>query len=196
MRYLKYSKNRTHIEMAADWEFPGSELAPEEVVRGSDGKLYLASELPEPSINEVKADALRKVDAITSDLILAGFDYETDPGTGTPEVLHFSYDSFDQQNFADSAIAMQLGSTVSDAIPTSTPWNAYRDYTPETGGELIVLQLTAETFLPLYSTALTHKATKMAEGSSRKALIESATSIKQIQELLVSWGIEEGSSLN
>ncbi|MGE9985372.1 hypothetical protein [Desulfovibrio sp. SGI.169] len=190
MKYLKYDKDRAYIESAADWQFPGSEVAPEEVVTGPDGKLYLLSELPAPVLEDVKSDALRTVDAATSAAIIAGFDYETDPGTGAPETLHFSYDSFDQQNFADSAIAMQLGAAAaSDAIPTSTPWNAYRNYTPETGGELVVLQLTAATFLPLYAAALTHKAAKMAEGSARKALVESAPGVEAVQELLTRWGL-------
>lgn len=146
-------------------------------------------EKPAPTLEDAKADALRKVDAATSAAILTGFDYETDPGTGTPEVLHFSYDNFDQQNFADSAIAMQLGAAAVSAIPTSTPWNAYRNYTPETGGELVVLQLTAASFLPLYAAALTHKAEKMAEGSARKALVESASSVDAVQELLGRWGL-------
>lgn len=140
------------------------------------------------SLPNVKKRTLLMIDAATSAAILAGFDYETDPGTGTPEKLHFSYDSFDQQNFSDSAIAMQLGAaTASDAIPTSTPWNAYRNYTPETGGELVVLQLTAASFLPLYAAALTHKVAKMAEGSARKALVESADSVEAVQALLARW---------
>ncbi|MCD7985083.1 MAG: phage tail protein [Desulfovibrio sp.] len=155
-----------------------------------DGAVTERPEKPAPTLAEAKADALRKVDAATSAAILAGFDYETDPGTGAPETLHFSYDSFDQQNFADSAIAMQLGAAASsDAIPASTPWNAYRNYTPETGGELVVLQLTAATFLPLYAAALTHKATQMAEGSARKALVESADSVEAITGLLERWGL-------
>ncbi|WP_300907597.1 hypothetical protein [uncultured Desulfovibrio sp.] len=152
------------------------------------GAVTVRPEQPAPTLAEAKAEAAGKVDAATSAAILASFDYETDPGTGTPEKLHFSYDSFDQQNFSDSAIAMQLGAaTASDAIPTSTPWNAYRNYTPETGGELVVLQLTAASFLPLYAAALTHKATKMAEGSARKALVESADSVEAVQALLARW---------
>ena len=178
------------ILQAADWAFPDSEPVEFDVVRGLDGKLYKAGDEPAPTLGETKSDALRKVDTATSVAILAGFDYETDPGTGAPETLHFSYDSFDQQNFADSAIAMQLGAaTASDAIPTSTPWNAYRNYTPETGGELVVLQLTAATFLPLYAAALTHKATQMAEGSARKALVESADSVEAITGLLERSGL-------
>ena len=147
-----------------------------------------AAEAELNSLSNVRSRALTSVDAATSAAILAGFDYETDPGTGTPEKLHFSYDSFDQQNFSDSAIAMQLGAaTASDAIPTSTPWNAYRNYTPETGGELVVLQLTAASFLPLYAAALNYKATKMAEGSARKALVESADSVEAVQALLARW---------
>lgn len=144
--------------------------------------------LPPPTLEKVKIDGKSKVDNVISAAIMAGFEHEID-ADNEPETLHFSYDAFDQQNFADSAIAMQLGAAASDSpVPTSTPWNAYRNWSGEEG-ELVVLHLTAATFLPLYTAALKHKAEKMAEGGSRKAQIEAAGSVEAVQALLAEWGL-------
>jgi len=130
----------------------------------------------------VKADKAQAIDAETSAAILAGFDYTIDPGTGTPETLHFSYDSFDQQNFADSANVATLAMSGTPGLPTEVTWNAYRNYSPETGGELVRLTLTPSTFLQLYTAgALMHKATQMEIGGQRKAAVEAATTIEDVQ---------------
>lgn len=135
------------------------------------------------SLENVKARKLASIDAETSAAILAGFECEaTPPDTGTPELLHFSYDEFDQQNFADAAVSMQLA-TASGDIPTSTPWNAYRNHTADSKGELVILQLTAETFLPIYAAALNHKATKMAEGGQRKAAVATAQTVEEVDAI-------------
>lgn len=144
---------------------------------------------PPSSLEEWKEEARRRIDAATSAAILAGFECEAmPPDTGQPELLHFSYDEFDQQNFADAALSMQLAAASGD-IPTATPWNAYRDWTPASGGELVVLQLTAETFVPIYTAALTHKATKMAAGSERKAAVEATDSVEGVLALLAEWSL-------
>lgn len=142
-----------------------------------------AAEAAYNSFENVKARKLAAIDAETSAAIMAGFECEaTPPDTGVPELLHFSYDSFDQQNFADAAVSMQLA-TASGAIPTATPWNAYRNHTEGSKGDLVILQLTAETFVPIYSAALTHKATKMAEGGARKAAAEAAQSVEELERI-------------
>lgn len=138
---------------------------------------------PTPTLDEVKARKLAAIDAETSAAIMAGFECEvTPPDTGTPELLHFSYDEFDQQNFADAAISMQLASA-SGGIPTTTPWNAYRNHTADSKGELVILQLTAETFLPIYAAALNHKAAKMAEGGRRKAAVAAAQTVEDVEAI-------------
>lgn len=138
---------------------------------------------PTPTLDEVKARKLAAIDAETSAAIMAGFECEvTPPDTGTPELLHFSYDEFDQQNFADAAISMQLASASGD-IPTTTPWNAYRNHTADSKGELVILQLTAETFLPIYAAALNHKAAKMAEGGRRKAAVAAAQTVEDVEAI-------------
>ena len=138
---------------------------------------------PTPTLDEVKARKLAAIDAETSAAIMAGFEcVVTPPDTGTPELLHFSYNEFDQQNFADAAISMQLASA-SGGIPTTTPWNAYRNHTADSKGELVILQLTAETFLPIYAAALNHKAANMAEGGRRKAAVAAAQTVEDVEAI-------------
>lgn len=136
------------------------------------------------SLENVKARKLAAIDAETSSAIMAGFECEaTPPDTNTPELLHFSYDAFDQQNFADAAVSMQLATASDGSIPTTTPWNAYRNYTVDSKGDLVILQLTAETFLPIYAAALNHKATKMAEGGQRKAAVAAAQTVEEVDAI-------------
>lgn len=136
------------------------------------------------SLENVKARKLSAIDAETSSAIMAGFECEaTPPDTGTPELLHFSYDSFDQQNLADAAVSMQLATASDGGIPTTTPWNAYRNHTADSKGELVILQLTAETFLPIYAAALNHKATQMAIGGQRKAAVAAAQTVEDVKAI-------------
>lgn len=136
------------------------------------------------SLENVKARKLSAIDAETSSAIMAGFECEaTPPDTGTPELLHFSYDSFDQQNFADAAVSMQLATASDGGIPTTTPWNAYRNHTADSKGEMVILQLTAETFLPIYAAALNHKATQMAIGGQRKAAVAAAQTVEDVKAI-------------
>lgn len=136
------------------------------------------------SLENVKARKLAAIDAETSAAIMAGFECEaTPPDTGQPELLHFSYDEFDQQNFSDAALSMQLAAAAGGAIPTATPWNAYRNHTEDSKGELVILNLTAETFLPIYAAALNHKATKMAIGGQRKAAVTAAQSVEDLEAI-------------
>ena len=136
------------------------------------------------SLENVKARKLSAIDAETSSAIMAGFECEaTPPDTGTPELLHFSYDEFDQQNFADAAVSMQLATASDGGIPTTTPWNAYRNHTADSKGDLVILQLTAETFLPIYAAALNHKATKMAIGGQRKAAVATAQTVEDVEAI-------------
>lgn len=145
-----------------------------------DGALLAPPEKPELSLPEARAQALEKVDAATSATILAGFDYEVD---GRP--LHFSYDSFDQQNFADSAnVATRVISGNFPGLPQTVTWNAYAD------GELVRLEFGPADFLALYTQgALGHKAACMEEGGKRKAAIAAAQSAGEVKGLLEAWGI-------
>lgn len=143
-----------------------------------------AAEAEYNSLETVRTRKLAAIDAETSSAIMAGFECEaTPPDTGEPEELHFSYDSFDQQNFADAAVSMQLAAASGGGIPTSTPWNAYRNHTADSKGDLVILQLTAETFLPIYAAALQHKAAKMAEGGRRKAAAAAAQTVEELEAI-------------
>lgn len=149
----------------------------------NDG-IYTIVAIPIPTLSEMKSSKLAAIDAKTSAAIMAGFTCEaTPPDTGQPEELHFSYDSFDQQNFADAAVSMQLAAAAGGSIPTTTPWNAYRNHTADSKGELVILQLTAETFVPIYAAALQHKAAKMAEGGQRKAAVAAAQTVEEVEAI-------------
>lgn len=158
-------------------------VSPVNTVVDENGTITFTPPPPEP-LETVKARKLASIDAETSAAILAGFECEaTPPDTGTPELLHFSYDGFDQQNFADAAVSMQLAAAAGGAIPTSTPWNAYRGHTADSKGELVILHLTAETFVPIYAAALQHKAAKMAEGGQRKAAVAAAQTVEEVEAI-------------
>lgn len=142
-----------------------------------------AAEAEYNKLENVKARKLASIDSETTSAIFEGFECEaTPPDTNVPEQLHFSYDEFDQQNFADAAVSMQLAAS-GGAIPTTTPWNAYRNHTAGSKGDLVILQLTAETFVPIYAAALTHKATQMAIGGQRKAAVQAATTKEEVEAI-------------
>lgn len=109
---------------------------------------------------QVLAQKRSAIDSETSGKILAGFDYEING-----ETLHFSYDAFDQQNFADTANACLMLKSGATGLPETVNWNAYRH-----NGELVRLTLTADEFLALYAGgALNHKAVCMEMGGRKKA---------------------------
>ncbi len=102
------------------------------------------------------------IDDETSAAILAGFGYMVNG-----ESLHFSYDSFDQQNFADTANACLMRKAGANDLPQTVTWNAYKP-----NGDLVRLELSADEFLALYAGgALAHKARCMAEGGVKKAAL-------------------------
>lgn len=144
---------------------------------------------PEPTFEEVKARALSRIDSATSAAILAGFEYEVETGEGK-EVLHFSYQHDDQQNFSDTANGALLAMQGVEGVPTSVTWNGWRNHTKEQKGELVRLTLDVSAFLTLYTGgALVHKATQMEIGGQRKAAIEAAETVEEINALLSEWGI-------
>lgn len=117
---------------------------------------------------DAKARKLTAIDLATSAAILGGFEY-----TLGEKVLHFSYDSFDQQNFADAANAGLLA-TISQNTQTVT-WNAYSE------GVLVRLDLDVPQFLDLYANgALAHKARCMEAGGQRKAVVEAAATVQEV----------------
>ena len=128
---------------------------------------------PEPSEKELllhaQAAKIVSIDAETAAAITAGFFYAVDGVT-----YHFSYDTFDQQNFADTANVALLSQMGGQGLPESVAWNAYKNW-QDGKGELVRLTFTAETFLALYTAgAVAHKAARMAEGGSRKEAVATA----------------------
>ena len=165
----------------------------EEYVKENPDKLtiYVPEQPPVLTLEEAKAIKIQQIDKEASNAILSGFDYEIEAGSGL-ETLHFSYDSFDQQNFADTANVSILilsygGDTESlnaSGFPTSVTWNAYRNYTKETGGELVRLTLNAQEFLNLYTNgALIHKSTQMEIAGQRKELVSAAQTIEELENI-------------
>jgi hypothetical protein len=138
---------------------------------------------PPPTLEEARAAKIAAIDAETSAAILAGFDYAIDGRT-----LHFSYDTHDQQNFADTANAATLAMMGVPGVPGSVTWNGWeikKDAAgKETARSLVRLSLTPETFLALYmGGALTHKGTQMEIGGTRKAAAEAAATVEELEAI-------------
>lgn len=128
---------------------------------------------PVPTLEELKAAKKARIDAETSAAILAGFDYAVDGVT-----YHFSYDAFDQQNFADTANVCIMKQSGAQGLPDSVMWNAYT----VPGGELERLTFDASGFLALYAGgAMRHKNGTMQRGGERKAVVEAATTPEEVE---------------
>ena len=125
-----------------------------------------------PTLEELKAAKKAWIDAETSAAIASGFDYAVGGVT-----YHFSYDTFDQQNFADTANVCLMKQSGMPGLPDSVTWNAY---TP--GGELERLTFDAPGFLALYAGgAMKHKNETMQRGGERKAAVEAATTPEEVE---------------
>ncbi len=157
-----------HIPMNAE-EFT-AEFARVTAFVAANPDMVLPEPLPDPpSLEELRKEKIAVIDAQTSAAILAGFDYEIDTGNHL-ELLHFSYDVFDQQNFVDTANVASLVLSGTPGLPQGVIWNAYRNWTSQNGGELVRLTLDPVGFLNLYTGgALVHKAMQMEIGGQRKA---------------------------
>lgn len=128
---------------------------------------------PVPTLDELKTAKKAQIDAETSAAIAAGFDYAVDGVT-----YHFSYDAFDQQNFADTANVCIMKQAGMPGLPDSVMWNAYT----VPGNELVRLTFDASGFLALYAGgAMRHKNGTMQRGGERKAAVEAATTPEEIE---------------
>ena len=157
-----------------------------DVEQSYNGNWYIAGYIPKQPITEVRTTALSRIDSVTSFNLLNGFDYKIND-----EILHFSYNHEDQLNFSDTfnGIAMKKLMGVED-LPETIDWNGWRNPTESSKGELVVLTLTPEDFLTLYTKgAFVHKQTHLELGKQRKKLINDATSIEEINSLLKEWNI-------
>ena len=155
-------------EFAEEWDavFAYAEAYPECV---TEEQPYVP---PVPTLEELKAAKKARIDAETSAAIASGFDYAVGGVT-----YHFSYDTFDQQNFADTANVCLMKQSGMPGLPDSVTWNAY---TP--GGELERLTFDASGFLALYAGgAMKHKNGTMQRGGERKAAVEAATTPEEVE---------------
>ena len=147
-----------------------ADASPDDVARWKEAATTAQPELSEMELLlRAQAAKIVSIDAETAAAITAGFFYVVDGIT-----YHFSYDTFDQQNFADTANVALLSQMGGQGLPESVAWNAYRNW-QDGKGELVRLTFTAETFLALYTAgAVAHKAARMAEGGSRKEAVATA----------------------
>ena len=147
-----------------------ADASPDDVARWKEAAATAQPELSEKELLlRAQAAKIVSIDAETAAAITAGFFYVVDGIT-----YHFSYDTFDQQNFADTANVALLSQMGGQGLPESVAWNAYKNW-QDGKGELARLTFTAETFLALYTAgAVAHKAARMAEGGSRKEAVAAA----------------------
>ena len=147
-----------------------ADASPDDVARWKEAATTAQPELSEMELLlRAQAAKIVSIDAETAAAITAGFFYVVEGIT-----YHFSYDTFDQQNFADTANVALLSQMGGQGLPESVAWNAYKNW-QDGKGELVRLTFTAETFLALYTAgAVAHKAARMAEGGSRKEAVATA----------------------
>ena len=147
-----------------------ADASPDDVARWKEAATTAQLGLSEMELLlRAQAAKIVSIDAETAAAITAGFFYVVDGIT-----YHFSYDTFDQQNFADTANVALLSQMGGQGLPESVAWNAYKNW-QDGKGELVRLTFTAETFLALYTAgAVAHKAARMAEGGSRKEAVAAA----------------------
>lgn len=171
--YIEQTFTGTYPPEAAVWCNQNNSYIEELEPQGGTCRFQIRA-VPEKSLEELKADKVFQIDAETSAAILAGFDY-TINGTS----YHFSYDSFDQQNFSDTANMCQLALAGTPGLPTSVVWNSYL---PD--GTLVQQTFDAQSFLALYTAgAMQHKATQMTIGGQRKAKVWEAQTKEEIEAL-------------
>ena len=128
---------------------------------------------PQLTLDKVKASKKTQIDVETSAAILAGFDYAVNGVT-----YHFSYDAFDQQNFADTANVCIMKQAGMPGLPDSVMWNAYT--VPD--DELVRLTFDAPGFLAFYAGgAMKHKNGTIQRGGERKAAVEAATPPEEVE---------------
>lgn len=160
-------------EYASLWELRGvlanvvfPDDADEELLKGIGVKVKDVPDTepdPETVAKEELAMQVAIIDSETSTAITSGFDYEINGVT-----YHFNYDSFDQQNFADTANACIMIKSGVEGFPDTVTWNGY-----DADGALVRITLSPDEFLALYMKgALTHKAACMEEGGQKKAALK------------------------
>ena len=126
-------------------------------------------------LDNIKERAINAINEDTSKSINSGFEYEI-----KGDLLHFSYDVYDQINYADVC-------NVLESIPnTEITWHGYT-----LDGNRVELVFNNKDFLDLYyHGALISKSNKIQQGNRRKKEIRKCTSYQQIKKLLIKWKID------
>lgn len=136
---------------------------------------YATQQLPDAEIElhirNLKQLVIEQIDQKTRTRIFRGFD-KVVPVNGEDINLHFSFDLLDQKNFTDTAAMTVMYLTADEEsrknmIDTVT-WNGYKNYTSETGGELITLLLNATSFSDLYVSAVQFRDACLSDGKTEK----------------------------
>lgn len=131
---------------------------------------------PEPTIEELKAQKTIIINRSCEQEIIAGFWYIV-----KGQRLHFSYDTFDQQNFADTSNASIVMTMSGTSLPAQN-WNGYIDIEHK---NMVVLSLNFNEFQDLYiqGALISHKARLMEKAKTLKEQVASAMTKEQIEAI-------------
>ena len=158
---------------------------------------------PLPTVAERAATFIEKVDTITQQTILDGFDY-----TIGDKLYHFSYDSSDQTNFAQAntsaALSLQLDSTSpevlkaqfgtaedgSPLLPVALPAQWFIKWNGHIGGTVVELSLKVKEYLSLAAAAGRHNTETLAVGRILKDKLRNAVSDEELDKLIKDNDIE------
>lgn len=175
---------RFYVERKDGWNFEKWDERPDGALTVEEYMAKFPPVAPErPTLEEAKVENLRKVIEETEGAILAGFDYIVDG-----QILHFSYQYNDQQNFSDTANMATFGKMGVPGVPETVTWNGWLIEKDTEGKEvdrsLVLVTLSNDEFLALYMQgALAHKAKQMTIGSERKGKVEAATTIEELEAI-------------
>lgn len=153
----------------------------------SDDKVTVLSEeqyknFYAPSLEEAKAIKKEEVSRQTAENIIKGFAHEI-----VGQKIHFSYAVHDQQNYADTANSIVLARMGLGESVSSIHWKGQiisGNTDDDTGKSEVELTLRPEQFLELYTKgALAHKARCLETDARRKAAVEKAVSLEEVDAL-------------
>lgn len=162
----------------------------------TDSKIYP----PLPTIEELVAKEVAKVDEITSINILAGFDHTVDG-----KMYHFSYRLDDQSNFAQmntaATLSLQLGTmtkaqlnaqyngyltpdgqTHPEVLPTALPENWQVAWQGHADGTSHTLMLTPQKYLELANAGGKHNQMALAAGWQIKTALRACKTEVELKE--------------
>ena len=157
------------------WTHVENHKGEEGYVNGEHFKMETYGKLPEgfskeldttPKTPEAAAEQrIQEINAEVSSKITSGFDYQIGA-----QKLRYHYDSFDQQNFADTANACILALNGTQNMTGKILWNGYR-----ADGTLVQTEFTPQNFIAFYTAgALAHKNKCISEGTIRKNAVRAA----------------------